>query len=135
MDVQQEPDLAVSVRRCQKVWRENGYQTGYWIWHGAAGFKFRLTRAPRPTNGSVIVSQAEHDGDEWVHASIAWVDLTPTYKQLKILHESVFGPTRTAYQVFAAASDHVNIHEHALHLWGRADGVAVLPNFGALGSI
>jgi hypothetical protein len=133
MTVQQEPDLAVSVRRCQKVWRSYGYRLQGWLSHGPSGFEFVLGQA-KP-QGSVIVSQAEFDGVEWIHASLAWNNYTPNYQQLKILHESVFGPTRTAYQAFAATADHVNIHEHALHLWGRADGAPVLPNFGALGTI
>jgi hypothetical protein len=40
-----------------------------------------------------------------------------------------------SYQVFAPPSQHVNIHEHALHLWGRVDGTNVLPSFGVLGTI
>lgn len=137
-----EPDMAVSVKRCRRVWRDYGYNpdVGVWMPHGPAGFKFVLNRfgdshPSQAPHGSVIVSQAEHDGVEWIHASLAWRDYTPTYDQLKILHESVFGRKRTAYQVFAAASDHVNIHEFALHLWGRADGASVLPDFGSEGTI
>lgn len=68
---------------------------------------------------------------EWVHASISWPDHDPTYAELKQLHRAVFfrGPAY-AYQVFLLGADHVNIHPHALHLWGRLDGQAVLPEFG-----
>jgi hypothetical protein len=77
---------------------------------------------------SVIVSCAPaDDGNEWVHASIAR-DQMPTYADLTLLHDAVFG-TGWAYQVFAPPSDHVNIHEHALHLWGRLDGKPALPDF------
>jgi hypothetical protein len=85
--------------------------------------------------GSVIVTQASHDGIEWIHASIAWTERLPTYAELALLGLAVFGRERYAYQVFAPASRHVNIHEHALHLWGRADGVNVLPDFGRDGTI
>lgn len=78
--------------------------------------------------GSVIVTCADHDGDEWVHASIARPDEMPTYADLKVLHAAVFG-SGWAYQVFAPPSDHVNIHEHALHLFGRLDGKPALPDF------
>ena len=50
------------------------------------------------------------------------------------LHAAVFG-AGYAYQVFAPPSEHVNIHEFALHLWGRLDGRSALPEFGAGGSI
>jgi len=78
--------------------------------------------------GSVIVTSAEHDGCDWVHASIARPHEMPTYADLKVLHAAVFG-AGWAYQVFAPPSDHVNIHEHALHLFGRLDGEPVLPDF------
>jgi hypothetical protein len=85
---------------------------------------------------SVIVSCAPAlDGDEWVHASIARRDEMPSYADLKLLHAAVFDGG-WAYQVFAPPSDHVNIHEYALHLFGRLDGQPALPDFTrGLGSI
>lgn len=89
----------------------------------------------RDGTASVIVSAAgQSDGREWIHASIARDDRMPDYDDLVLLHKAVFGQ-RWAYQVFAPDRHHVNIHEHALHLWGRADGCPVMPNFGTLGSI
>lgn len=81
--------------------------------------------------GRVIVSVAPAPGSDadWIHASISWVDHMPTYDDLKLLHNAAFGDTRWAYQVFAPASDHVNIHKHALHLYGRLDGRPALPDF------
>lgn len=84
--------------------------------------------------GSLIVSRATIEHVEWVHASIAYADRMPTYDDLVQLHRAVF-PGGWAYQVFAPPEHHVNIHEHALHLWSRADGRPALPNFGAGGSI
>ena len=77
---------------------------------------------------SVIVTVAEHDGAEWVHASIAHGSYLPSYEELKQLHNAVFRDG-WSYQIFAPLSDHVNIHEYALHLWGRLDGNPGLPNF------
>lgn len=79
--------------------------------------------------GSMIVSIAPYeDGVEWVHASVAWEGHTPTYADLTRMHEAVFGDG-WAYQVFAPPANHVNLHEFALHLWGRLDGASVLPDF------
>ena len=84
---------------------------------------------------SVIVTCApQDDGLEWIHASISR-DFMPSYEDLVTLHTSVWKGRGWAYQVFAPASDHVNIHEFALHLWGRRDGQPALPNFGAGGTI
>lgn len=84
---------------------------------------------------SVLVSAASFDGVEWIHASLARHDRTiPGYSELTLLHKAAFGDG-WAYQLFAPRNDHVNIHEFALHIWGRADGAPALPNFGAGGSI
>jgi hypothetical protein len=110
--------------------------------HGPAGFYLLLGwpigRRLRKT-GSVIVTQSDlpdAPGDEWLHASIARIDRMPSYDELASLHRAVFG-ARYAYQVFAPPCSHVNIHEHALHLWGRVDDGdgRLLPDFGAFGTI
>lgn len=75
------------------------------------------------------------EGQEWTHASISHVSRMPSYDELCQLHAAVWGTDGYSYQVFAARSSHVNIHEHALHLWGRSDGARVLPDFGFLGRI
>lgn len=78
--------------------------------------------------GSIILTVCPYeDGTEWIHASISRVDHMPTYDDLKLLHAAVFD-SGWAYQVFAPPSDHINLHEHALHLWGRLDGKPELPD-------
>lgn len=83
---------------------------------------------------SVIVTQADFDDTEWRHASIAR-HVMPSYEDLVLLQNAAWPDGGYAYQVFAPAERHVNIHEHALHLWGRADGANVLPDFAFAGSI
>jgi len=64
----------------------------------------------------------------WIHASLSRPDRMPDYEDLKHLHQAVFGDG-WAYQVFAPPAEHVNGHETCLHLFGRADGLPVLPDF------
>lgn len=78
--------------------------------------------------GTVIATRCPLDGVDWIHASIAFNDTMPTYDDLVLLHKAVFG-AGWAYQVFAPPSEHVNIHQYALHLYGRADGKPALPDF------
>lgn len=88
-------------------------------------------------NGAVIVTTSPlpmDDGNEYTHASMSFADRKPTYDELDLLHKAAFGEGY-AYQVFVGGPAHVNIHENALHLWGRADGKPMLVNFGILGTI
>ena len=86
--------------------------------------------------GSIIVSQSDALGDptEYLHASISLPPI-PTYEDLALLHRAVYGRRRWAYQVFAPEDEHVNLRADALHLWGKASGEPMMPNFGALGTI
>ena len=84
-----------------------------------------------PYKGQVIITAADWPEDPWrgiefLHASIARPEM-PTYEDLKMLHRAVF--PGFAYQVFAHQDQHVNQHETALHLWGRADGKPWMPEF------
>jgi hypothetical protein len=101
--------------------------------YGPEGWAFRHMDGTR----SIIVTYGVHGDPKtpWLHASIAKRDEMPTYQDLVALHYGVWGDKGWAYQVFAPQSDHVNIHPYALHLWGRPDGRAELPNFGEFGTI
>lgn len=102
---------------------------------GPSGFVYDGLREPL----RILVSQgpAPEGGDpeDWLHASISHRDRMPSYDELQMMHRAVWGETGWAYQVFAPLANHINIHERVLHLWGRVDGRAELPNFGVLGSI
>lgn len=83
---------------------------------------------------SVIVTAADFYGIEWFHASVARSNRYPSYFDLIGLHKGVFSDG-FAYQIFTSAERHISIHQYALHLWGRADGNNVLPDFGKYGTI
>jgi hypothetical protein len=99
------------------------------IQYGVDGYGF-TRRSPQR---SLIVSWGPFDGVDYIHASIASRSTMPSYRDLALLHRAAF--PGYAYQVFAPPEQHVNIHEHALHLWGRVDGKPALPEFGAGGTI
>lgn len=84
---------------------------------------------------SVVVSTASFDGVEWTHASMTGPERVPTYEELCQLHRAVWGESGYSYQIQVPADQHVNIHPYALHMWGRADGSPVLPEFGKYGTI
>jgi hypothetical protein len=138
-DLRREPPIAVSIARLRKVWHTAGYKTTEWVPFGALGV--RLGIATSSERGTIIVSEAVLPAEvdpqqrDWLHVSLSWISRIPGYEELALLHESVFGPTRTSYQVFAAQDRHVNFHPNALHLWGLASGEQALPDFGKYGLV
>lgn len=125
--------MAVNTAMVKAVLHEHGIAIENVAPWGPVGLALR-TRG-RHGRGSVIITQAEWEGEEWLHASIAWDDVMPDYGDLATLHRAVFGRRRYSYQVFAPSAAHVNIHEFALHLWGRSDGQPAMPDFGQHGTI
>lgn len=61
-----------------------------------------------------------------IHASISFNDRMPSYEDMVHLHECVW-PDGYAYELFVPPSFHVNIAEHARHLWGYRDGSPMIP--------
>jgi len=107
------------IRRFMEMWG-----LGHTEPFGPSGFTWDNGRDTR-----IIVTQAPHDEVEILHASVSHPTKNPSYAELAHLHLSVFGRQRWSYQVFAPRTEHVSIHDHALHLWGRADGQPMLPDF------
>lgn len=99
--------------------------------HGPDGFQYR-----RKDRGAAIIVTGwqEPDNVDWVHASMSRPAGVPDYEDLTRLHQAVW-PAGYAYQLFVPPSEHINIHPRVLHLWGRADGARVLPDFGKWGTI
>lgn len=66
----------------------------------------------------VILSYDPDDRVEaWIHASISHPKRTPTYDELAEMKRLFIGDEHTAYQIFPVREEHVNLHEHCLHLW------------------
>ncbi|MGW6502946.1 DUF7694 domain-containing protein [Nonomuraea angiospora] len=129
------PELDCDLAHLAKTLRRAGHRPQPPLPHGPRGVAVRLVDQRDLYLGSAIVTQFEMDGAEWIHASFAWLDHIPSYEDLTVLKAGVFGDRREAYQVFAPAARHINIHTNALHLWGRADGTRVLPDFAQAGTI
>lgn len=100
---------------------------GQWAFRTTTGSVIIVSEAPYP------VSDKEPEVD-FIHASISHLNRMPTYEDLVMLHKAVF-EDRWAYQIFAPPDRHINIHSYALHLWGRADGKMLHPDFQMISGI
>jgi hypothetical protein len=107
------------------------------------GGKFQRSDGRRTVIVSATAYRDDPDRHVWLHASIAVhgpddvagpsATELPTYEDLVELHRAVW-PGGWAFQVFAPPADHVNLAE-VLHLFGRADGARIHPDFAWLGAI
>lgn len=82
----------------------------------------------------LFTADRHEDSRIWLHASLSFKNRLPSYQDMCDVKRLFIGSDRKAIQVFAAESDHVNIHPFCLHLWGCVDNDG-LPDFGRHGSI
>jgi hypothetical protein len=93
--------------------------------HGVNGWSFlRYDQAQ-----TVIVSSAtDSDGTEWIMVAVGARE-APTHEDLRLAQRAVFGDSGCAYQFFPAHNARTAISDTVLHLFGRADGKRITPDF------
>jgi hypothetical protein len=86
-------------------------------------------------SGLLILSAiAIYDDRAWYHVSFSRGDRIPSYQDATWVKQYWFGDNVAAIQVFPAASEHVNTHPYALHLWHCLEPF-YLPDFRTTGEI
>lgn len=128
-----------------RVWRPiaGGFEVGVWDRGNAnrgwfyvewPGLPWRhhdfpqLAFSHRDGRSVLISAGVKEDDSRWAHISVARQNRIPSYKDLAEVKDLFVGPDRYALQVFAPASEHVNLHPYCLHLWVPMDRYP-LPNF------
>lgn len=66
---------------------------------------------------ALIYSEDEIDGKTWRHLSLSRRSRMPSYDDLQRAQRAFLDVDWPAYQVFARAAEHVNLHNFCLHLW------------------
>lgn len=100
----------------------------HWVWLVVEWHRTGRGDLMATTRAVIVTCDLYDDGHEWIHASMSGDRQVPTYEALTLLHQAVFDGG-WSYQVFAPPAEHIDIHPHALHLFGRLDGQPALPDF------
>jgi hypothetical protein len=82
----------------------------------------------------IVTGGVEGDGKRWLHVSMSRPDELPSYNDMCMVKEIFIGANKKAMQIFAPASEHVNISQFVLHLWHCIDGDG-LPDFRRAGQL
>lgn len=83
---------------------------------------------------SVIWSVERIDGQVWRHLSVATTSGIPSYTMMAGIKRWLLGDEGKAIMVFPPRSEHINIHQHCLHLWEPV-GHDPLPDFRREGGL
>jgi hypothetical protein len=57
------------------------------------------------------------DGDGWDHVSVSLPHRDPTWSEMDLVKRLFFRNDEVVIQYHVPRADHVNYHEHCLHLW------------------
>lgn len=80
-----------------------------------------LFRVPSATTGEQLIVVAG-SGLGWDHVSVSLRNRVPTWAEMEQIKRLFFEPGETAMQLHVPPSEHINLHQHALHLWRPNDG-------------
>ena len=67
------------------------------------------------------------DQEGWDHVSISSDKRTPSWETMCWIKDQFFEKDEVVLQYHVAEKDHVNIHEHCLHLWRNQNEEVKLP--------
>jgi hypothetical protein len=84
------------------------------------------------THFVVISSDGEDVGWDHVSAHVRFVDAvprmrTPTWDEMCWIKDQFFNDDETVVQFHPKRSEHVNVHQHVLHLWKKVGAEHELP--------
>lgn len=58
-------------------------------------------------------------GDGWDHVSASFKNRTPSWDEMCVVKDVFFKDEEQAVQYHPKKSEHINVHDHCLHLWRK----------------
>lgn len=75
-----------------------------------------------------IISSGTGEGSMgWEHVSVSLPDRCPTWEEMDWVRRQFWEDDEVVMQLHVAVSDHVNVHNHCLHLWRPLEAEIPLP--------
>ncbi len=71
----------------------------------------------KPKGLKILISS----GEGWEHVSVSRKSRTPSYEDMCWVKANFWGDEDAVMQLHVPKLDHVNCHEHCLHLWRPTD--------------
>lgn len=69
----------------------------------------------------------EGEGASWEHVSVSTPTRVPTWGEMEFVKRSFFRDDEWAMQLHAPPVEHINIHDHVLHIWRPKVDLIPLP--------
>jgi hypothetical protein len=69
------------------------------------------------TSPSTVLRIIASNSGGWDHVSVSTTHRTPTWEEMSQVHRLFFLPHEVACQLHVPEKEHINFHNHTLHLW------------------
>lgn len=86
--------------------------------------QYRTHGTPYDDGGAFIIPCRGRDlmviasyGAGWDHVSVSLANRTPNWQEMSYVKSLFWNENECVMQLHVAKSDHINIHNHCLHLW------------------
>ena len=76
-----------------------------------------------PNKRGVVLTVVASDQAGWDHVSVSLPSMTPTWAMMCFVKDLFFRKSEAVIQYHPKEADHINYHNHCLHMW-RPQGVA-----------
>lgn len=91
---------------------------------GNGVFNVEIVSAIRP---KVTLHVIAANGMGWDHVSVSHRHRIPKWDEMSFVHRLFFKANETAMQLHVPLTQHINVHDHCLHLWRPQDEVIPAP--------
>jgi hypothetical protein len=86
-----------------------------------------LYKRPRSATRVRLKVVASH-GKGWDHVSVSLAHRTPTWDEMSYVKNMFFHADEAVMQLHVPTAQHINLHEHCLHLWRPQNERIPLPD-------
>ena len=86
-----------------------------------------IVKIHSPARPPVTLTIIASNGMGWDHVSVSHKTRTPKWDEMEKIKRMFFEDNETAMQLHVSVANHINVHDHCLHLWRPQDDVIPAP--------
>ena len=80
----------------------------------------------------LVISSGPGDGSGWEHVSVSAQNRTPSWTDMSMVKALFWCDDECVVQYHPPRADHINIHQHCLHLWKPVGEFLPMPPKGLI---
>ena len=96
-----------------------GDASSLWGWNGDDTCGFFVVPSPTDKAPMKVIASSE---EGWEHVSVSRQNRCPNWPEMEHVKRMFFKDDEVCMQLHVAATDHISLHPHCLHIWRPTNG-------------